>query len=134
DEHDGAMRTDGGGQSALKLQTVKTRHRNIQNGTPGHRHIMFVEEKLRRCIGLHFIAPGAEQSRQRLEHARVVIDEIDCEFLRHAASIAGAWVGNENPAIAPPPSWFTKVSLPPCAWMMVEQIVNPRPRPWSFVV
>ena len=83
------MRTGRGGQHALKLQTVETRHRNIQNGTPGHRHIMLLEEKLWRRIGLHFIAFGAEQSRKRLQHAGVVIDNMDCEFLSHAASIAG---------------------------------------------
>src|SRR6478752_3879111 len=134
DEHDGAMRAGGGGQRALKLQTVKTRHRNIQNGTAGYRHIMLFEENLRRRIGLHFIALGAEQTRKRFQDAGIVIDKVDCEFVRHAASIAGVWTGNENPAIAPPPSWFTKVSLPPCACTMVEQIVIPRPRPWALVV
>ena len=112
DEHDGTMIAAGGGQHALKLQTIKTRHRNIQYGTAGNGHVVLFEEYLRRRIWLDLIALGAEQSRQRLEDSGVIIDEVDCEFVRHAVPNAGCWTGNENLAMAPPPSSLTSVSLP----------------------
>ena len=72
--------------ASLNLQTVKTRHRNIQYGTSGYRHIMLFEEYLRRRIGLDFIALGAEQSRKRFQDSGVIINKVDCEFVCHAAT------------------------------------------------
>ena len=112
DEHDRTMIAAGCGQHALNLQTIKTGHRNIQYGAAGNSHVVLFEEYLRRRIWLDVIALGAEQSRQRLEHSGVIVDEVDREFFRHALPIAGCWIGNENTAMAPPPSSLTRVSLP----------------------
>ena len=73
------------GQRMLKHQTVKTRHRNIQDRTAGNGHVVLLEEHNRRRICPDVIALRTEQPGQGLEDSGVIIDEIDCEFIRHAA-------------------------------------------------
>src|SRR5206468_10129173 len=118
-----------GGERLLEAKAVQAWHCNVQHGAARCGRIMLLEEFLWRRAGPNIIAPGAKQSRQPFPNARVVIDEIDSKFTCHDA--VASRLGNENIAIAPPLAWFTRVSRPPCACMMVEQIVSPRPSPCS---
>ena len=111
-EHDGTMKAAGGGQRALKLQTIKTGHRNIQTAQPGTVTSCSSRNSCGEEYGSDLISPGAEQSRQRLEDSGVIIDKINCELVRHAVPNVGCWNGNENPAMAPPRSSLTRVSFP----------------------
>ena len=106
------MKASSGGQHVLNLQTIQTGHRNIQYGASGDRHIMLIEEYPGGGIRFDLISPGAEESRQPLEDSLVIVDEVNCEFVRHAVSKVGCWTGNESFAIAPPPSPLTRVSFP----------------------
>ena len=73
---------------------------------------MLIEEHPRGRIRFDLISPGTEQSRQPLEDSRIIVDEVNCEFVRHAVWKVGCWTGNENFAMAPPRSSLTRVSLP----------------------
>ena len=71
---------------------------------PGAVGIALGEEFVRRGERLDGVAFGPQQPRQRVEHAGVVIDDIDCEIrFVHWAAISISWAGSEQRASAPPP-------------------------------
>ena len=78
-----------GRQRLLQLKAVETRHGNVEDGAAGNRRIVVGEEFLRRRIRLDIVALHAQEPRQSLEHAGIVIDEKDREHLvRHWAAMS----------------------------------------------
>ena len=74
------------------------------------------EERLRRGERADFVAPRAQQPRQRLQHAGIVIDQEDGKRgFRHWAAHQHDMAGSEISATAPPASSFAALILPPCA-------------------
>src|SRR5262245_52187884 len=122
-------------QRRLQLEAIEAGHGDVEHRTPGHRRIVPGEEVLRRRKGLHRVAGDAQQPRQRLQHARVVVDqEHRGRGLRHFAATMATCTGRMTVAVAPPSALFSRLSRPSCALTMVEQIDRPRPSPCALVV
>src|SRR5262249_60718409 len=77
--------------------------------------------------------PGApEQSLERAEHRRVVVDDKDRRRGRHASAPFQAGKVNEN--VAPRSALLMPERCPPGAATIAWQMTSPRPRPCAFVV
>src|SRR5439155_26390890 len=91
-------------------------------------------EKARRCgESPHFKSVGAQQTRDSLDHTRLVIQKVN-HAVRVAHDAASAMTGSSIRRVTPRPLLGSAQSRPSCAAMIDRQMDNPMPRPWLFVV
>ena len=76
DEHD-RQRFARSGEPALQLEAVQARHRHVEHEAPFRPLIRPCEERLRRLERLDAPAVLPQHARERLQHARIVVDEKD---------------------------------------------------------
>src|SRR5438876_11182271 len=82
---------------------------------------------------MHLKSPGPQQTRDRLDHAKLVIQKIN-QAIWIAHDKAGAMTGSLMRSVTPRPLLGSAQSRPSCAAMIDRQMDSPMPRPWLFVV
>src|SRR5262249_51378758 len=109
------------------------RQLHVENQARGQAGLVGADVLPGRAIGGGAQAVRLQQFAQRLADPRVVIDdEDDVIFHRHDASTVST--GKVKMNVAPPCSFPSAQSRPPCDSTMDREIARPIPMPLSFVV
>ena len=110
DEHD-RQRLAGGGEPALQFESVEAGHRHVEHEATIGTLIPSREERLRGLERLDAPAFLPQHARERLQHARIVVDEEDAgldDGLFHAGCLTGKLTQN----VAPPSALLAAVMRP----------------------
>ena len=117
-------------QPFLDCQAIDVGHRHVQHQTGGFL-LMRVGEKLARTAESLNLKPlGAEQSRQRLQHLGLVVEQIDHRFMAHDSAPSR---GRYRCTMAPPAGTDSAQTRPPWLWTMERTMASPMPSPPGVV-
>src|SRR5437762_11741293 len=127
-EKDALMR-----KPSLKVEAIQIGHGHIENQATIRAGAESLEKAGRCGESPHFKSVGAQQTRDSLDHTRLVIQKVN-----HAGGVAhdaaSAMTGSSIRSVTPRPSLVSAQSRPRCAAMIDRQMDKPTPRPWLGVV